>query len=332
MDDLQQLREWTGKISSIASGYKISQILYTAFNAGVFELLDAPQSPSDVAKTLNWSERGTAMLLDGLLALELVTKKDNCYQNTEAASACLVNTGNAYQGHILRHNLNSINDWLALPDRVRTGTCGPYGENRSGEPLRDFILGMKDIATISAREVLQTLDLSPYKHILDLAGGPASYAIAFLQANPDMNATLFDKPEVIEIAQEQVDAAVLGNRFAYIAGDCMADDLGGGYDLVFMSNIIHSFSAKENAALVRRVYEALVPGGAILIKDFIMENDRSGPAFGLIFALHMLVHTPAGGTYTYDEIKGWTDAAGFINGTATALTPQTRLWLAHKPV
>jgi SAM-dependent methyltransferase len=94
-----------------------------------------------------------------------------------------------------------------------------------------------------------------------------------------------------------------------------------GYDLVFMSNIIHSFSAEENAALVKRVYDALIPGGVILIKDFIMENDRSGPAFGLIFALHMLVHTPAGGTYTYDEIKGWTDAAGFLPGNSHIIDP-----------
>ncbi|MCK5862882.1 MAG: methyltransferase [Candidatus Hydrogenedentes bacterium] len=331
MKDLKQLREWTGKISSIASGYKMSQILYTALNAGVFDLLDVPQPASYIAAKLGWSERGTQMLLDGLLVLELVTKTDDCYKNTEAAAVCLMQTGDAYQGHILRHNQNSCNDWMALPDRIRTGTCGSAGENRSGEVLRDFILGMNDIAKISAYEVLQDIDISSYRHMLDLAGGPATYSIAFLEKNSKLHATLFDKPSVIEIAQEQVNAANLENRFNYIAGDCMNDSLGSGYDLVFMSNIIHSFSAEENKNLVKHAYEALIPGGTILIKDFIMENDRSGPAFGLIFALHMLVLTPAGGTYTYDEIKDWTDTAGFINGTFFSLTPQTRMWIAHKP-
>ncbi len=331
MENLQQLREWTGKISTIASGYKMSQILYTAFNAGVFDLLTTAKTAQDVAKALDWSERGTGMLLDGLVALDLAIKSDNTYKNTEATSTCLAKSGEAYQGHILRHNHNSWNDWMLLEDRVRTGTCEAKGENRSGEPLRDFILGMHDIATISAREVLETLDLSGYTHMLDLAGGPASYSIAFLQENPDMRATLLDKPPVIEIAKDQIHAAGLDDRFDYIAGDCMKDNLGEGYDLVFMSNIIHSFSAEENAALVKRVYDALASGGVLLIKDFIMENDRSGPAFGLIFALHMLVHTPAGGTYTYDEIKDWTDTAGFLPGTATSLTPQTRLWMARKP-
>jgi len=331
MQELQQLREWTGKVSNIANGYKMSRILYTAFNAGVFDLLETPSTAKNVAEKLAWSERGTAMLLDGLVALDLVTQKQMNYKNTPAASACLAKTGCAYQGHILHHNFNSWNDWMLLEERVKTGTCEPKGENRTGAPLRDFILGMRDIATISAREVLEALDLSEYKHVLDLACGPASYAIAFLQQYPKMRATLFDKPEVIEIAKEQVMDARLADRFSFIRGDCMKDNLGEEYDLVFMSNIIHSFSYEENAALVKRVYDALLPGGAILIKDFIMENDRSGPAFGLIFALHMLVHTPAGGTYTYDEVKAWTDAAGFLSGTATSLTPQTRLWLARKP-
>lgn len=331
MEDLQRLREWTGKVSNIANGYKMSLILYTAFDAGLFDLLESPRTAAGIAGELNWSERGTGMLLDGLVALDLIVKIDNTYKNTEAASTCLAKSGEAYQGHILRHNHNSWNDWMLLEDRVRTGTCEPKGENRTGAPLRDFILGMQDIATISALEVLEMIDLSEYKHVLDLACGPASYAIAFLKQFPEMRGTLFDKPEVIEIAKEQVAVAGLTERFSYIAGDCMKDNLGSGYDIVFMSNIIHSFSAEENAALVQRVYNALIPGGVVLIKDFIMENDRSGPAFGLIFALHMLVHTPAGGTYTYDEIKDWTDTAGFLPGTATSLTPQTRLWLARKP-
>ena len=331
MQDLQQLREWTGKISSIASGYKLSQLLYTAFDAGVFDLLEVPKTAKEIATAMHWSERGSRMLLDGLVALELAIQTDNTYSNTKIAAACLAKNGCAYQGHILRHNHNSWNDWMRLADRVRTGTCEPKGEDRTGAPLRDFILGMRDIATMSAREVLHALDFRNYTHILDLACGPGTYAITFLQENPHIKATLFDKPEVIEIAREEVVRTGLAERIDYIGGDCITDDLGSDYDLVFMSNIIHSFSAEENAALVKRAYDALLPGGAILIKDFIMKNDRSGPAFGLIFALHMLVHTPGGNTYTHEEIKGWTDKAGFLAGRLISLTPQTRIWLVQKP-
>jgi len=331
VQDLSQLREWSGYVSNIANGYKKSRILFTAFTAGVFDLLEEEREAGAMAAVLHWSERGTAMLLDGLVAMELLTKHAGRYRNTPMASACLARSGAAYQGDILRHNLSSWDDWVMLEDRVRTGTSAAPTEERFGQALRNFILGMGNIAKMSAEEVLQAVDLSGYGHVLDLAGGPATYGIAFLKAHPRMRATLFDRPSVVEIAREQVDAAGLGERFDYIAGDCLADDIGSGYDLVFISNLIHSFSSEENAGIVKKAYDALVPGGTILIKDFIMENDRSGPAYGLVFALHMLVHTRAGNTYTYDEIRSWTEAAGFGPGTALSLTPQTRLWIARKP-
>ena len=331
MQDLDLLREWTGHVSNIANAYKKSQILFTAFDAGIFDLLESERSAADVASVLGWSERGTGMLLDGLLALDLVRKRDGRYQNAPMASACLAREGEVYQGNILRHSEGSWNAWAALADRVRTGACEPPGDRWTGDGLRNFILGMSNIAKLSAREVLEMVDLSEFRHMLDLAGGPATYAIAFLQANSEMKATLFDFPDVVNIAREQVAKAGLESRFDYRAGNCLEDDLGRGYDLVFVSNLIHSFSLEENGRLVRRVYDALEPGGAIIIKDFILDNDRSGPPFSLIFALHMLIHTPGGGTYTFDEVQAWTDAAGFEPGKALSLTPQTRLWIARKP-
>lgn len=330
MDDLAQLRQWTGYVNNIANAYKKSQILFTALKADLFELLVSECSATDIAAKVGGSERGISMLLDGLVAIDLVQKKNGRYKNLPIAQTCLTKGGSAYQGNILHHNLSSWDAWAALDERVRTGTCAPRSE-RTGDALRNFILGMSNIATLSAREVLAAVDLSGYTRLLDLGGGPGTYAITFLKAHGQMAATLFDRPEVVEIAKEQVQIAGLESRFNYIKGDCLSSDIGTGYDLVLVSNLIHSFSNEENARLVKKVYNALAPGGAVLIKDFIVENDRSGPPYSLIFALHMLVHTPGGGTFTYEEIQGWTDAAGFDAGTNISLTPQTRLWIAKKP-
>lgn len=331
MATLEQLRVWTGEINALANGYKKSQILFTALNAGVFELLQAPANAKTVADALGWSLRGVAMLLDGLVAIDLLEKDAGQYRNTTMASVCLASRGEAYQGHILCHSQNSWNAWADLSERVRTGTCTPQGEERSGGELRNFILGMSNIAVLSAAEVLQAVDLSPFRHLLDLACGPGSYAIRFMQENPELRATLFDRDVVLEMAREQVQLSGLEERTHFIAGDCLQDSLGEGYDLALMSNIVHSFNAAENALLVTRVYDALAPGGTLIIKDFILDENRSGPAYGLIFALHMLVHTPEGNTYTFDEIQDWTTKAGFVNGRAFALTPQTRLWIVEKP-
>ncbi len=330
MDTLEQHRLWSGEISAIANAFKKSQILFTAFESGIFDLLEHPVSAQEIATALNWSERGTTMLLGGLLSLDLITLSDGKYQNTEASSACLVTGGAAYQGNLMQHTMNGRDAWASLTACIQSGTCQIDVQRRSGEALKSFILGMRNIAQMSARECLAAVDLSGFRHMLDLAGGPGTYGITFQQQFPELHVTLFDRPEVVAIAREQVSEAGLSSRFSFIGGDCICDDLGNGYDLVFLSNIIHSFGTEENAGLMRRAYDALVPGGTLIIKDFILDNDRQGPAYGLMFALQMLVHTTAGNTYSFEEIQRWTDAAGFRQGESISLTPQTRLWIARK--
>jgi SAM-dependent methyltransferase len=189
---------------------------------------------------------------------------------------------------------------------------------------------MSDVAKFSARQLLDILDLSAYRHLLDLAGGPATYTMAFLEAYPDMRATLFDLPEVVEIAREQVEAAGLTDRVTFLPGDLTTDDYGSGYDLVLLSNIIHSFSPETNLEMVRKCHDALDSGGTLVIKDFLVDNDRSGPAFSLMFALNMLVNTRDGDTYTFAEVEEWTREAGFVDGEVHNMTPQTRMWVAKK--
>ncbi len=320
-----------GQVNMIANAYKRSQILFTALDGNVFTLLERPATAAFVAEKTGWNLRGTAMLMDGLVALKLVTKENGAYRNGDAASACLVPGAPAWQGDILRHTQASLSAWAELTRCVATGECSSVREHElSGAALRNFIHGMDNVAAFSAPEVLRAVDLSRYTAMLDLAGGPATYSVAFLKAHPQLGATLFDRAAVIEIAREKVVAAGLQDRFSYIAGDCLTDAYGGPYDLVFLSNIIHSFSPEQNGAVVRRAYEALAPGGSIIVKDFIVDNDRSGPAFSLIFSLHMLVHTPGGGTATFEEVGNWTDRAGFLPGRAVSVTQQTRLWIADK--
>ncbi|MFA7692273.1 MAG: methyltransferase domain-containing protein [Candidatus Hydrogenedentes bacterium] len=330
MPDSEQIREWTTFVNTISNGYKKSQLLFTAVKAGIFDLLETPQDSEAVAASLGWSERGVSLMLNGLVACGLLKKDESRYSNAPIAFATLAKKGQAYQGDIIKHNLGSWEHWSTLDERVRTGRGLASSEKRSGESLRNFILGMANTAQLSAQAVLSTMDLSPYGHMLDLGGGPGAYSIAFTQAYPNLRATLFDRADVVEIAKEQCAAAQCLHRIDFITGDCLNDDLGTGYDFVFISNLIHSFSEADNAALLRKVYHALEPGGMLLIKDFIVENDRSGPPFSLMFALHMLVHTEGGNTYSYDEIQAWTDEAGFEGGESIALTPQTRLWIVHK--
>ncbi|HUW62768.1 MAG TPA: methyltransferase [Candidatus Bathyarchaeia archaeon] len=329
----KDLRELTGRIDALARGFQNSYVIFAANEADIFALLEQPRTAPDVARARGLSERGTRILLNGLAAMELVVRQGDTYRNTEVASACFVPGGIAYQGHILRHMRHVSENWARLGEAVRTGTgAQAQGPARTPDQVRAFILGMSDIAKMSASEMLPhlDLDLSGRRHMLDLGGGPATYAITFLNAFPQMRATVFDFPDVIEIAREQVAETRIEDRFSYITGDMTRDDIGSGYDFILLSNIIHSMSVEENRTVVSKCYKALLPGGILLIKDFLVENDRSGPPFGLMFAINMLVATPEGDTYTFAEVEAWTREAGFKNGRPIDLTPQSRLWLVEK--
>ncbi|MCL4215812.1 MAG: methyltransferase domain-containing protein [Candidatus Hydrogenedentes bacterium] len=148
---------------------------------------------------------------------------------------------------------------------------------------------------------------------------------------PRLRATLFDRPEVIEIAREQVAGANLTGRIDFIPGDFMGDPLGAGYDVILVSNIIHSYGSDENRALMRKCAEALSPGGVLVVKDFFPDDERSGPPFALLFALHMFLHTEQGGTYTLSEVASWTREVGLEDGELIPVAVNSGAWIAHKP-
>lgn len=324
-------REYVNKLNIIARGYQHAQILFTGLRAGIFAQLEEPRTPEEVAARLAWDARGTRMLLDGLVAIGLIENAEGHYRNTPIASQCLIPGAPADQTHILTHSLNSYETWGNLAQAVRTGKS-VYEErpDRLPEELRAFILGMADLTRHAAPEVLKAIDLSPYRRLLDVGTGPGAFSIAFLRAHPALHATLFDFPQVIAIAREQIDRAGLLDRADFKTGDVTKDDFGNGYDIVFVSNIIHSFGPENNQMLVRKCFDALVPGGRLIIKDFLVDPNRTGPAFSLVFALNMLVNTGQGDTYTCEEVARWTSGAGFKPGRFVDLGFASRLWIAEK--
>jgi len=327
-----EFRQKAECVSALGRGFMHSEILFAANDAGVFALLEEDRTASQIAQALGWPARSARMLLDALAALELVTRSGDHYRNAPAASACLVPGRPAYQGNLLRHHANIARLWAHLGEALETGEAVPRDvPERTPEQLRAFILGMHDVAKLSAPEIVGAVDVSACRHMLDLGGGPATHTMAFLEANPAMKATVFDRPAVLDIAREEVARAGLQDRVSFLAGDIVADDYGTGYDFVLVSNVIHSFGADKNRRMVQKCYDALVPGGLLVLRDFLTDNDRSGPRSSLIFALNMLVAVGEGDTYSFAQVDEWTREAGFIEGRSLELAPQTRLWMANKP-
>lgn len=147
--------------------------------------------------------------------------------------------------------------------------------------------------------------------MLDLGGGSGAYSIAFARASDRLTVEILDMPQAVPLAREYIRAAGLEDRIHVRAGDLTRDRLGAGFDLILLSAICHLFSAGENRKLFRRCHRGLAPGGRLLIRDFILDEDRAGPPAAALFALNMLVATRGGGTYTLNQYRDWLAAAGF---------------------
>jgi predicted O-methyltransferase YrrM len=167
--------------------------------------------------------------------------------------------------------------------------------------------------------------------MLDLGGGSGAYAIAFARARPDLDAEVLDLAPVLAIAQRHIDDAGLAARVKARVGDLHDDAYGTGYDLVFVSAICHMNSPDENRAMFAKILAALAPSGRIVIQDFVLDADKTGPKTGALFALNMLVGTRAGSAYSEEEYVGWLRGVGFTDPRRVALAGPTDLVIARRP-
>lgn len=301
-----------GRIMETSRAFQGSRILLTAFELDVFTVLgDEAKSSEAVADAIGADPRGTDRLLNSLCALQLMTKSAGKFSNSPAAAQVLVKGRPGYLTGMM-HTVHLWNSWGTLTDAVRNGglVAQKPVDERDDTWFAAFIAAMHARAANEAPGLVEGLDLTGVSRVLDVGGGSGAFSMAFVRAADTITATVFDLPNVIPLTQGYVDQEGLGDKIDTVAGDYNKDELPGGYDLVFLSAIIHSNSSQQNQALFANVSRALNPGGRLVVSDFIMNDDRLGPAFGVFFALNMLVNTPQGDTFTESEIKAWMEDAG----------------------
>jgi predicted O-methyltransferase YrrM len=147
------------------------------------------------------------------------------------------------------------------------------------------------------------LDLSACRRLIDVGGGPGTASLVFARRWPHLTCTVFDLPDVVAIAREEIDRAGLGERVGTVAGDYFTDELGEGYDVAYIASIIHSLGPQETAALFAKAHRALLPGGMLVVKEFFLDGTRTRPASASRFSVNMLIGTERGKAYTYAETR-----------------------------
>ena len=299
-------------IMEIATGFQKSRVLLSAFELGLFTALgDAALASAEVAEKIAADPRATDRLMNALVAIGLLHKEGERFRNAPLAERFLVKGKPGYMGG-LAHSANLWHRWGTLTAAVQAGTAVvTTGVGEQDEAWREaFIAAMHYRATWQAPGVIGLIDLTNVRRVLDVGGGSGAYAMAFCKQSDRISATVFDLPAIAPIARRFIDRERLGARVAVVAGDYTREPLGSGFDLVFLSAVLHSNAPDENRGLLQRCAAALGAGGRVVVQDFILDENRTSPAHGALFALNMLVGTRAGDAYTESEIRGWMTEAG----------------------
>jgi len=304
------------ELLELGRSYQPACILAAAVDLDLFTALGARGlTAGEAARSRKCDERGMTILLDALASLELLRKKGDRYAVPESVLPLLAGEGASSILAMTRHQANCVRRWAQLPQIVQTGRPAERIASIRGDAAdsQAFIGAMHDISGPVADEVIQGLAPLGFRHLLDIGGASGTWTAALLNACPGAIGTLFDLPEVIPLARKQLSALGVADRVELAAGDYLADPLPHGADLAWVSAIVHQHSREENLALFASAFAALVPGGRIAVRDLLMEESRTAPVFGALFAVNMLVNTMGGGTYTYEEIREDLETAGFVD-------------------
>jgi predicted O-methyltransferase YrrM len=294
--------------------YWETKILLTAVRLDVFSVLDGKEKTSrEIAEKIGADEPSLRLLLNALVAMRLMNKEADLYGNTSVTSKHLVRHSPEFIGHLLLLHDAEWDNWAKLEQTIRTGrrTADRHVFETDPDLGSNVLAVLHRIGRQSGPDFAKRLQLESAVRMLDLGGGAGTNAIAFCQVYPQLTATVFDLPSTLSLAEKTIKEARLESRISLMAGDFNKDSLGGPYDLVLMSDILHYQTFDANSALVRKVFDHLVPGGRLVIKDRFLDEAGTGPAWTTAFAVHILVNTQHGGCYKTADAIQWMADAGF---------------------
>jgi hypothetical protein len=325
------------RVLAHAFGHEAARALQAAVLLGIFDRLAGRGARAEeVAAACGTHPPSTAILLDALAGLGLLRKRGARYTNGPDASRHLVSTSPSTLCDLIRFAANRYPEWAKLPEVILSGRqARPHDMfQHDAADTRAFIRGMHNLALArgDARALPRIVDLRRARTLVDLGGGPATYAVHFCRAYPKLEATVIDFRGSLGVAREVVAEYRLEDRVTLREGNILADPLGGPYDAALVSNIVHGEDLETNRRLMRRVSGALAPGGTIVVKDHLMDRSLTRPAGGAVFALTMLMYTP-GRCYGAHEIAGWLREAGFGRPVVRRVpgTSSVAVMVARKP-
>jgi ketosteroid isomerase-like protein len=309
------------RILQFGFGYWNSKVLLSAVSLGVFtELSRAPLSGLTLAARLGLHARGYRDFFDTLVACGMLTRSGDLYSNSVEADVFLDRAKPSYIGGILELSDSKLyRDWGSLTEALRTGkrqNDAPDGEPtfdalyRDPERLENFLQGMTGISMGTARAIARNFPWDRYGTFIDVGGAQGALPVQVALAKPHLTGGSFDLPVVRPIFEEYVRSFGLDNRIRFFPGNFFNDPLPSA-DVLVMGQILHDWNLEEKKMLIGKAFEALPAGGALLVYEALIDDDRRHNAFGLLMSLNMLIETDGGFDYTGADCAGWMRESGF---------------------
>jgi hypothetical protein len=309
-------RQWNpGDLLEISGFFWKTAALHAAVKLDVFTVVDDGQSTADeISRQLDGDRKGVQRLLDALVAMDLLVKTEGKYANCPSGRTFLSKNSDKYIGHMIMHHHHLVESWSKLDQAVRSGKPIRSRSSFSQAEWREsFLMGMFNLAMGLAPQLVPLVDLASRRRMLDLGGGPGTYAIHFCLQNPHLRADVYDMPSTRPFAEKTIQQFELADRIDFVDGNYLQDPIKGRYDVAWLSHILHGEGPQDCRMIIQKAVDALDPQGLIIIHEFILNNSMDGPLFPALFSLNMLLGTDSGQSYSEKQLTDMLLAAGVRN-------------------
>ncbi|HUQ55220.1 methyltransferase [Lentzea sp.] len=309
----------------IASGFGMTKALAAAVDLGLFNYLSkvVTATKAQICRDLGLADRPAGMLLTVCIAMELLESDGEWVRNSAMTEEFLVIGKQHYFGDYVKlKDVRAYHSWNRLTDALRTNA--PVGwdpttqatpfEGISPEEAELFYSAMRSLSAHTAATLARAVDLSGARRLLDVGGGSGIYCIELCKVNEQLHTSVYDLPSVCPMIEQAAREAGMADRISAAPGNFLTDEqLPGGHDVALLSTVLHDWDPKFNVVLLRKVYDAIEPGGMVVICEQFISDDRDGPLEGALLSLNMLVETTGGANYTRNEYKSWLTEVGFTD-------------------
>ena len=326
-------------IFKLGFGFWESKTLLSAVELGLFtELAKGPADLADLSRRLGLHDRAARDFLDALVALKMLDREDGRYSNTADTDLFLDRGKPSYVGGLLEMaNSRSCGSWGFLTEALKTGrnqneakdSGDAFAFYADPDRLRGFLAAMSGISLGAAQAIAAKFPWKDYKTFVDIGTAQGMVPVTIARAHNHLSGAGYDLPEVKPVFEEFIAQHGMRDRVKFLSGNFFTDSLPTA-DVLIMGHILHDWDLSQKHMLLEKAYAALPKGGALIVYEAIIDDERRQNAFGLLMSLNMLIESPGGFDFTGADCQAWMREAGFAQTRVEPLTGADSMVVAIK--